>query len=104
MVGHAFDEAGLEVFLPEALNADRWAAFDQDAIDTEVATKERDIEMLRCADFADLVTTEFLLTLRDGEAASKNLTRLNNPPRPPPNRRPNLNRRPRPQPSRCRAS
>jgi len=79
MVGHAFDEAGLEVFLPEALDADRWAAIDQDAIDTEVATKERDIEMLRRADFADLVTTEFLLTLRDGEAASKNLTRLNNP-------------------------
>lgn len=78
IVGHAFDQAGLEVFVPEALDADRWAAFDQDAIDTEVATKESDIEMLRRADFADLVTTEFMLTLRDGEAASKKLTRLKN--------------------------
>lgn len=34
--------------------------------------------MLRRADFADLVTTEFILTLRDGEAASKKLTRLKN--------------------------
>ncbi|NYI76816.1 hypothetical protein [Nocardioides panzhihuensis] len=75
-VGHTFDEAGLEMFLPEALDADRWAAFDQDAIDTEVATKEADIEVLRRADFADLVTTNFTLTLRNGEAASKKLTRL----------------------------
>lgn len=79
VVGHTFDGVGLEGFFPEALDADRWAAFDQDAIDTEVATKERDIEMLRRADFADLVATEFLLTLRDGEAASKKLPRLNNP-------------------------
>lgn len=78
-VGHTFDGAGLEVFLPEALDADRWAAFDLDAIDTEIATKEADIEMLRRADFTDLVTTEFMLTLRDGEAASERLTRLNNP-------------------------
>lgn len=35
MVGHAFDQAGLEVFVPEALDADRWAAFDQNAIDTD---------------------------------------------------------------------
>lgn len=79
VVGHTFDGVGLEGFFPEALDADRWAAFDQDAIDTEVATKERDIEMLRRADFADLVATEFLLTLQDGEAASKKLPRLNNP-------------------------
>lgn len=79
IVGHAFDRAGLDVFVPEALDADRWAAFDQDAINTEVATKEDDIEVLRRADFADLVTTEFTLTLRDGEAASKKLTRLKNP-------------------------
>lgn len=78
-VAHTFDEAGLEVFLPEALDADRWAAFDQDAIDTEIAAKECDIEMLRHADFADLATTKFVLTLRNGEAASKKLTRLNNP-------------------------
>ncbi|UCZ63251.1 hypothetical protein [Mycolicibacterium phocaicum] len=78
VVGHSFDSVGLEVFVPEALDANRWAAFDQDAIDAEVATKEADIEMLRRANFADLVTTEFTLTLRDGEAASKNLTRLNN--------------------------
>lgn len=77
-VGHSFDGAGLEVFFPEALDADRWAAYDQVAIDTEVATKEGDIEVLRRADFGDLVTSEFTLTLRDGEAASKRLTRLKN--------------------------
>ncbi|MGW6036695.1 YobI family P-loop NTPase [Gordonia terrae] len=78
-VGHTFDEAGLEMFVPEALDADRWAAFDQAAIDTEVATKDGDIEMLRRADFADLVTTEFTLVLRPGEAVEKKLTRLKNP-------------------------
>lgn len=78
-VGHTFDGAGLEVFVPEAFGADRWAMFDQEAIDTELARKEREIEMLRRADFADLVATEFRLTLRDEEAASKGLTRLKNP-------------------------
>lgn len=77
MVGHSFDSVGLEVFVPEALDANRWAAFDQDAIDAEVATKKGDIEMLRRANFADIVTTEFTLTLRDGEATSTALTRLN---------------------------
>ena len=75
-VGHTFDEAGLQMFVPEALDADRWAAFDQHAIDAEVATKEGEIEGLRRADFADLLTTEFTLALPDGEAASKRLTRL----------------------------
>ncbi|ORA26697.1 YobI family P-loop NTPase [Mycobacteroides abscessus] len=79
MVGHTFDGAGLSVFVPEALDADRWAAFDQDSIDTEIAAKECDIEMLRRADFADLLATEFMLTLRDGEAVAKKLTRLKNP-------------------------
>lgn len=77
-VGHSFDGAGLEVFFPEALDADRWAAFDQVAIDTEVATKEGDIGVLRRANFADLVTSEVTLTLRDGEAESKRLTRPKN--------------------------
>lgn len=76
MVGHSFDESGLEMFFPEALDANRWAEFDQEAIDSEVGTMEGDIELLRRADFTDLVTTEFTLTLREGEAASKGLIRL----------------------------
>lgn len=79
IVGHTLDETMLRVFVPEALDADRWSAFDEEAVKTEIATKEDDIDVLRGADFDDLITTEFTLTLRDGEAASKKLTRLDNP-------------------------
>lgn len=70
IVGYTFDEAGLKMFVPEALDADRWAAFDQKAINTEIATKERDIELVRRADFAELLTTDFALRLRAGESTS----------------------------------
>lgn len=78
-VGHTFDEAELKMFVPEALDGDRWATFDKDAVATEVATKEDDIDALRRADFADLAKTQFKMTLRDGEAASRNLTSLEDP-------------------------
>jgi hypothetical protein len=78
-VGQAFDEDGLRMFAPEALDADRWAAFDQDTIDTEVAKKESEIDELRRADFVDLAKTRFTLTLEDGEAAARKLTSLETP-------------------------
>lgn len=78
-VGHTFDEDGLIMFAPEALDADRWAAFDRDAVDAEVATKEDDVDALRRADFSDLAKTKFTMMLRDGEAAAKKLTNLKDP-------------------------
>ncbi|MFF0726047.1 hypothetical protein [Streptomyces sp. NPDC004134] len=50
-----FDRAGLEMFAPEGLDAHRWAEFDATAVDAELDDIERDIEELRCADFAQLV-------------------------------------------------
>lgn len=78
-VAQTFDEDGLLMFAPEALDAERWAAFDRDAIDAEVAEKEREIDELRRAGFAELAATGFTLTLQDGEAAAGNPTDLEAP-------------------------
>lgn len=50
-----FDKTDLAVFFPEALDADRWGQYDEDAARNQLADIATDIEDLRRADFADLV-------------------------------------------------
>lgn len=50
------DSEALAFLLPECLDAPRWAEYDENAAQTELADLERDIEQLRRADFSDLVT------------------------------------------------
>ncbi len=78
-VGHTFDDEGLRMFAPESLDADRWAAFDKDAIDRELAEKESDIDELRRATFADLAKSRFALTLKADDAKTRGLTNLKEP-------------------------
>lgn len=54
-VAVTLDEDALAMFVPECLDANRWAAYDAEAVRTELDGIERDIERLRRADFADLV-------------------------------------------------
>lgn len=50
-----FNKADLAVFFPEALDADRWGEYDDDAAQNALAGIAADIKDLRRADFADLV-------------------------------------------------
>jgi hypothetical protein len=50
------DEATLAMFVPESLDANRWADHDAEAVRTELDEIEREIEQIRRAGFADLVT------------------------------------------------
>jgi hypothetical protein len=54
-VAVTLDEDALAMFVPESLDANRWADHDAEAVRTELDDIERDIEQLRRADFADLV-------------------------------------------------
>lgn len=69
MVAATLDENALAMFVPESLDANRWTAYDVEAVRTELTGIERDIERLRRADFADMVAMpEF--TLRPSLAES----------------------------------
>lgn len=52
----ALNKAELEVLVPESLDADRWAEYDQNKATVELADIENDIGDLRRAGFAELVT------------------------------------------------
>lgn len=49
-----FDRAGLEMFVPEGLDADQWSEYDEKATQAELAELEGNMERLRRADFKDL--------------------------------------------------
>lgn len=57
------DSDALAVLVPEGLDAHRWAEYDANATEFTLVQIDRDIEDLRRADFAELVTmTRFTLT------------------------------------------